>query len=47
MHMWKRTKGGGGGGGWVLRNYDRFSHISTTIYANVEKDKGGGGGGGA
>ena len=44
MHMWKRTKGGGGGG---LGNYDIFDHISATIYADVENDKGGGGGGGA
>ena len=43
MQMWKRIKRGGGGG---LCNFDRFCHISATIYAVVEKDKVGGGGGG-
>ena len=34
------------GGGSGLGNYDRFGHISATIYEDVEKGKGGGGGGG-
>ena len=38
--------GGGGGGGGCISNYDRFCHISATIYAIVEKDKVGEGGGG-
>ena len=44
MQLWKRIRWERGGGGG-LGNYDIFCHLSTTIYADVEKDKEGGRGG--
>ena len=38
----EKDRGGGGGGGGGLDNYDRFGHISATIYTDVEKDMVGG-----